>query len=106
MLVDKSMWLQAAGRIHTDFEKGFIMAEVMKFAAFKVGLNLVPADSYWRWFRCWCQWFWCWFFIIQEHGSEAAVKAAGGYRQQGKNYIVEDGDIIFFKVNFTPNDSW
>jgi len=60
---------QAAGRIHTDFEKGFIMAEVMKFAAFK------------------------------EHGSEAAVKAAGGYRQQGKNYIVEDGDIIFFKFN-------
>ena len=36
----------------------------------------------------------------QEHGSEAAVKAAGGYRQQGKNYIVEDGDIIFFKVDF------
>merc|ERR1711951_294954 len=35
----------------------------------------------------------------QEHGSEAAVKAAGGYRQQGKNYIVEDGDIIFFKFN-------
>jgi len=60
---------QAAGRIHTDFEKGFIMAEVMKFADYK------------------------------EHGSEAAVKAAGGYRQQGKNYVVEDGDIIFFKFN-------
>jgi len=60
---------KAAGRIHTDFEKGFIMAEVMKFADFK------------------------------EHGSEAGVKAAGGYRQQGKNYIVEDGDIIFFKFN-------
>jgi len=60
---------QAAGRIHTDFEKGFIMAEVMKFADFK------------------------------EHGSEAGVKAAGGYRQQGKNYTVEDGDIIFFKFN-------
>jgi len=60
---------KAAGRIHTDFEKGFIMADVMKFADFK------------------------------EHGSEAAVKAAGGYRQQGKNYIVEDGDIIFFKFN-------
>jgi len=60
---------KAAGRIHTDFEKGFIMAEVMKFADFK------------------------------EQGSEAAVKAAGGYRQQGKNYIVEDGDIIFFKFN-------
>ena len=38
--------------------------------------------------------------MLKEHGSEAAVKAAGGYRQQGKNYIVEDGDIIFFKVKF------
>merc|ERR1712099_129101 len=60
---------QAAGRIHTDFEKGFIMAEVMKFDEYK------------------------------EQGSEAAVKAAGGYRQQGKNYTVMDGDIIFFKFN-------
>ncbi|KAF5307671.1 hypothetical protein FQR65_LT06726 [Abscondita terminalis] len=60
---------QAAGRIHTDFEKGFIMAEVMKFADFK------------------------------EEGSESAVKAAGKYRQQGRNYTVEDGDIIFFKFN-------
>ncbi|XP_049823048.1 obg-like ATPase 1 [Aethina tumida] len=60
---------QAAGRIHTDFEKGFIMAEVMKFADFK------------------------------EEGSEAACKAAGKYRQQGRNYVVEDGDIIFFKFN-------
>jgi len=60
---------QAAGRIHTDFEKGFIMAEVMKFNDFK------------------------------EEGSEAAAKAAGKYRQQGRNYVVEDGDIIFFKFN-------
>lgn len=60
---------QAAGRIHTDFEKGFIMAEVMKFEDFK------------------------------ENGSEAAVKAAGKYRQQGKQYVVEDGDIILFKFN-------
>lgn len=60
---------QAAGRIHGDFEKGFIMAEVMKFDEFK------------------------------EQGSEAACKAAGGYRQQGKNYTVLDGDIIFFKFN-------
>ena len=60
---------QAAGRIHTDFEKGFIMAEVMPFEDFK------------------------------EHGSEAATKAAGKYRQQGRNYTVEDGDIIFFKFN-------
>ncbi|KTG04992.1 hypothetical protein cypCar_00006306 [Cyprinus carpio] len=63
---------QAAGKIHTDFEKGFIMAEVMKFVDFK------------------------------EEGSENAAKAAGKYRQQGRNYIVEDGDIIFFKFN-TPN---
>lgn len=60
---------QAAGRIHTDFEKGFIMAEVMKFEDFK------------------------------ENGSESAVKAAGKYRQQGKQYVVEDGDIILFKFN-------
>jgi len=60
---------QAAGRIHTDFEKGFIMAEVMNFADFK------------------------------EEGSEAAAKAAGKYRQQGKGYTVLDGDIIFFKFN-------
>ncbi|KAK6624987.1 hypothetical protein RUM43_005278 [Polyplax serrata] len=59
----------AAGKIHTDFEKGFIMAEVMKFDDFK------------------------------EEGSEAAAKAAGKYRQQGRNYVVEDGDIIFFKFN-------
>merc|ERR1712119_85464 len=60
---------QAAGRIHTDFEKGFIMADVMKFDEYK------------------------------EQGSEAGVKASGGYRQQGKNYVVMDGDIIFFKFN-------
>merc|ERR1712179_194937 len=60
---------QAAGKIHTDFEAGFIMAEVMRFEDFK------------------------------ESGSESAAKASGKYRQQGKNYIVEDGDIIFFKFN-------
>ncbi|KAK4019732.1 hypothetical protein OUZ56_001740 [Daphnia magna] len=60
---------QAGGRIHSDFEKGFIMAEVFKFADLK------------------------------EEGSEAAVKAAGKYRQQGKLYVVEDGDIILFKFN-------
>lgn len=60
---------QAAGKIHTDFEKGFIMAEVMKFDDFK------------------------------EHGCESAAKANGKYHQQGKNYVVHDGDIIFFKFN-------
>ncbi|EFJ11869.1 hypothetical protein SELMODRAFT_234816 [Selaginella moellendorffii] len=62
---------QAAGAIHTDFERGFICAEVMKFEDLK------------------------------ELGSEAAVKAAGKYKQEGKNYVVQDGDIIFFKFNVT-----
>ncbi|BAF23120.2 obg-like ATPase 1 [Oryza sativa Japonica Group] len=60
---------QAAGTIHTDFERGFICAEVMKF------------DD------------------LKELGSESAVKAAGKYRQEGKTYVVQDGDIIFFKFN-------
>merc|ERR1712176_1526856 len=59
---------QAAGVIHTDFEKKFIMAEVMAFNELK------------------------------EHGSEAAVKAAGRYRQEGKAYEVQDGDVIFYKI--------
>ncbi|KAF1890601.1 hypothetical protein Lal_00013196 [Lupinus albus] len=60
---------QAAGAIHTDFERGFICAEVMKFEDLK------------------------------ELGSEGAVKAAGKYKQEGKTYVVQDGDIIFFKFN-------
>ncbi|XP_011015196.1 PREDICTED: obg-like ATPase 1 [Populus euphratica] len=60
---------QAAGTIHTDFERGFICAEVMKF------------DD------------------LKELGSESAVKAAGKYKQEGKTYVVQDGDIIFFKFN-------
>lgn len=64
---------QAAGVIHTDFEKGFIMAEVMKF------------DD------------------LKELGSENAVKAAGKYVQKGKDYVVQDGDIIFFKFNVTTS---
>ncbi|CDJ59407.1 GTP binding protein, putative [Eimeria maxima] len=62
---------QAAGVIHTDFERGFICAEVYKYN------DLV------------------------ELGSENAVKAAGKYLQKGKDYVVEDGDIIFFKFNVT-----
>ncbi|KAK1369092.1 hypothetical protein POM88_035184 [Heracleum sosnowskyi] len=62
---------QAAGTIHTDFERGFICAEVMKF------------DD------------------LKELGSESAVKAAGKYRQEGKMYVVQDGDIIYFKFNVT-----
>merc|ERR1712099_213496 len=58
---------QAAGCIHTDFEKKFIMAETMSYAD------------------------------LRELGSEAAVKAAGKYRQEGKMYEVKDGDVIFYK---------
>ena len=63
---------QAAGVIHTDFERGFIMAEVMRYE------DLKEAD-----------------------GSETAVKAAGKYLQKGREYVVEDGDVIFFKFNVT-----
>ncbi|KAG1450809.1 hypothetical protein G6F56_008245 [Rhizopus delemar] len=62
---------QAAGVIHTDFERGFIMAEVMKYEA------------------------------LHELKSDSAVKAAGKYMQKGKEYVVEDGDIIYFKFNVT-----
>lgn len=68
---DGTLAPQAAGTIHTDFEKGFVCAEVMKFEDFK------------------------------ELGSENAVKAAGKYKQQGKLYRVVDGDIIFFKFGRT-----
>jgi obg-like ATPase 1 len=64
---------QAAGTIHTDFERGFICAEIMKYA------DLV------------------------EYGTEQDVKAEGKYRQQGKEYEVEDGDIIYFKFNVTAS---
>ncbi|KAJ1916581.1 Obg-like ATPase [Mycoemilia scoparia] len=63
----------AAGVIHTDFERGFIMAEVMTY------------DD------------------LQELGTDAAVKAAGKYKQKGKDYVVGDGDIIFFKFNVTAD---
>ena len=36
---------------------------------------------------------------LEELGSEQAVKAEGKYMQKGKNYVVEDGDIIYFKFN-------
>lgn len=60
---------RAAGTIHSDFERCFIKAEVMKYNDLK------------------------------ELGNEAAVKAAGKYRMQGKTYEVEDGDIMYFKHN-------
>ena len=60
---------QCAGVIHTDFEKGFIRAEVIKF------------DDYIK------------------YGSEAAVKEAGKMNVEGKEYIVQDGDIMHFRFN-------
>ena len=60
---------QAAGVIHTDFEKGFIRAEVISY------------DDY------------------ITYGSEAKVKEAGRMRVEGKEYIVKDGDIMHFRFN-------
>lgn len=60
---------KAAGVIHTDFEKGFIKAEVYSVED------------------------------LRQYGSEAEIKAHGKYRQEGKEYVVQDGDCIFFKFN-------
>lgn len=60
---------QAAGVIHTDFEKGFIKAEAYSI------------DD------------------LRQYGDEAGIKAAGKYRVEGKEYIVQDGDVLFFKFN-------
>lgn len=60
---------QCAGVIHTDFEKGFIRAEVIKY------------DDY------------------VKYGSEAAVREAGKLGVEGKEYIVQDGDIMHFRFN-------
>ena len=60
---------QAAGVIHTEFEKGFIKAEAY------------TVDD------------------LRKYGSEAKIKEAGKYRQEGKEYVVQDGDVLFFKFN-------
>ena len=60
---------QAAGVIHTDFEKGFIRAEVMKYDTFV------------------------------SYGSEAKVKEAGKLSVEGKEYVVADGDVMHFRFN-------
>lgn len=60
---------KAAGVIHTDFEKGFIKAEAYHF------------DD------------------LVKYGSEAKIKEAGKYRIEGRDYIVKDGDVLFFKFN-------
>ncbi len=59
----------AAGAIHTDFERGFIRAETIKFADY------------------------------ERLGSEAAVREAGLMRSEGKDYEVQDGDVILFRFN-------
>ncbi len=60
---------QAAGKIHTDFEKGFIRAEVTGFADYI------------------------------EYNGEQGAKEAGKWRLEGKEYIVKDGDVIHFRFN-------
>ena len=40
---------------------------------------------------------------LKELGNEAAVKAAGKYRQEGKNYVLQDGDVCFYKFNVTAS---
>jgi len=60
---------QAAGKIHTDFERGFIRAEVIAFQDMK------------------------------ECGTMAAAKAKGLVRSEGKEYVMKDGDIVNFLFN-------
>ena len=60
---------QAAGKIHSDFERGFICAEVVSY------------DD------------------LMENGSMHACKEKGLVRQEGKEYVVKDGDIIVFRFN-------
>ena len=58
-----------AGIIHSDFEKGFIRAEIISYADLK------------------------------KFGSEQKVKGAGKMRLEGKNYLMQDGDICHFRFN-------
>jgi len=60
---------KAAGKIHTDFEKGFIRAETISYNDF------------------------------EDLGGEAACREAGRLRQEGKEYIVKDGDVMHFLFN-------
>jgi ribosome-binding ATPase len=60
---------QAAGAIHSDFEKGFIRAEVYSLED------------------------------LEKHKTEAAIKEAGKLRVEGKDYVVQDGDIMHFRFN-------
>ena len=60
---------QAAGKIHSDFERGFIRAEVIGF------------DE------------------LMRVGSMTAAKEAGLVRSEGKEYVMQDGDIVLFRFN-------
>ena len=60
---------QAAGVIHTDFERGFIKAEIVSFAD------------------------------LDHYGSMAEAKAAGRVRMEGKDYVMQDGDVVEFRFN-------
>ncbi len=60
---------EAAGVIHSDFERGFIRAETVSYKTYK------------------------------ELGSEKAIKNAGEMRQEGKDYVVQDGDVMLFRFN-------
>ena len=60
---------EAAGKIHTDFQKGFIAAEVISYPK------------------------------LLELGGEKKAKLSGGIKTEGKDYIVQDGDVILFKFN-------
>ncbi len=60
---------ECAGIIHTDFQKGFIKAEVMSFED------------------------------LEKNGSELKVKEAGRMRLEGKDYVMQDGDICYFRFN-------
>jgi ribosome-binding ATPase YchF (GTP1/OBG family) len=60
---------QAAGVIHTDFERGFIKAEII------------------------------WWEDLIKHGSEAACRAAAKLGIEGKDYVMRDGDVVHFRFN-------
>ena len=59
----------AAGKIHSDFERGFIRAEVVSFED------------------------------LERLGTMSAVREAGLYRSEGKDYVMKDGDIVLFRFN-------
>ena len=65
----QSLAPQAAGTIHTDFERGFIKAEVISYEDYI------------------------------EHNGEQGAKSAGKLRLEGKEYLVQEGDVMHFKFN-------